>query len=492
MSKPDILMFMTDQHTPYYSDYYGHNVDTPFLDYIAENGTSFDEAYTVCPLCVPARCSFVTAKRPAETGCFGNSDPFSDLTPTFMNYLVAEGYETVLVGRMHFVGPQQKHGFTKRIFPDCTTISYVRDNKDKVRGVYESVYGGFKNTNLVGGGDSSSSYYDQQVVNKAIEYLSEPHDKPQFIVVSIYSPHHPYVGKKELYEKYHDKVVLPQTFERHYDYKQWEYMYRDSVSEQLGKDILAAYCAMVETVNNQAESVFKAFEEYCNKKNSEKLFVYFSDHGDHLGDRRGYGKTTYYEKSAKIPLLFYGDNIEKGHKVKTAASIMDIGPTILDFIGADPMIDVDGVSMAPALKGQEVEDHPVYAEEMYGFKEVTYGFMLKYRQYKYMIMMDEQKELLFDTVNDPDEINNLIEKEPEKAEMMRNLAKENMQEQKATAAYKESNWKRRLWAAYDKATGAPYNEENAFNGPVPEHYLEDPEIKSEFATNLDNPKFFKL
>ncbi len=481
MSKPDILMFMTDQHTPYYSGFYGHNVDTPFLDYIAKDGTVFDEAYTVAPICVPARAAFVTAKRPAETGVFDNFDPFSNTTPTFMNYLVAEGYETVLVGRMHFIGPDQLHGFTKRIFPDCTTISYVRDDKKAVRGVYDGPYGGHRNTNIAGGGNSSSGYYDQQVVNAAIEYLSQPHDKPQFIVVSIYSPHHPYVGPKELYEKYHERVSLPETFNTHFEFPVWERMYREEVSEQLGIDILAAYCAMVEHVDSQVSSVYEAFEKYCERKGSEKLFVYFSDHGDHLGDRRAYGKTTFMEKSVKIPCIFFGDGVAANNRVEGDISIMDIGPTILDFIGAPPMREVDGVSVASSLRGEQFNTHPVIAEMMYG-KDGVYGFMLKYGKYKYITMSDGEKEVLYDTIADPDELNNLIDKLPQAAAYMRTMALENMRQQQATDSWQRTNWQRELWTAYDRATGSPYNEQNAFRGPVPEECLRDPEIKSEYGT----------
>ena len=481
MNKPDILMFMTDQHTPYYSGFYGHNVDTPFLDYLAESGTCFDEAYTVAPICVPARASFVTAKRPAGTGVFDNYDPFSNITPTFMNYLVAEGYETVLVGRMHFIGPDQLHGFTRRIFPDCTTISYVRDDKKAVRGIYDSAYGSTKNTNVAGGGESSSAYYDQQVVNAALDYLSKPHEKPQFIVVSIYSPHHPYVGPKELYEKYRERVTLPETFSTHFEFPIWESMYRPEVSEELGKDIIAAYCAMVEHVDQQIKSVYEAFEKYCEGKNSEKLFVYFSDHGDHLGDRRAYGKTTFLEKSFKIPCIFCGDGVKKNNRIDGTVSIMDIGPTILDFIGCAPMKEVDGVSVASSLKGGEFNTHPVYAEMMYG-KDGVYGFMLKYGRYKYITMSDGDKEALYDTLSDPNELNNLIDKLPQAAAYMRSMALENMAQGKAEETWQRTNWQRELWTAYDRATGSPYNDQYTFKGPVPEECRELPKISSENVT----------
>lgn len=483
MSKPNILMFMSDQHSPYYSGYYGHNVDTPNLDHLAENGTVFNEAYTACPICVPSRTAMLTGKRPAETGVFNNSNAFSNLTPTFLHHLVLAGYETVLVGRMHFIGEDQRHGFTKRIAPDCTTISYIRDDKTKVRGVYETVYGGYKNTNLVGGGYSSSAYYDQMVIDIALDYLKQSHDKPQFIVVSIYSPHHPYVGPKDFYLKYKERVELPKTFRIKYEYDEWKSLYRDSVSEALGIDILAAYCAMIESVDKQIGDVYKAFVEYCQRQDRKRLFIYLSDHGDHVGDRRTYGKVTFYEKSCKIPLIMTGDNVAQNNMINNAVSIMDVGPTILEFVNAKEMKDIDGVSLASSLMQKPFNTHPVYAEQVY-LKENSYAFMLKENQYKYITVTSSDKEQLFDTVNDPSELDNMIDKLPEVASRMRNMAKSKMKSEQAFKTFVVAERNRELWTSYEKVTGAFYNQDNAFKGPVPNRYLEEPEIKSENSTEL--------
>ena len=115
MKQMDVLFFMSDQHTPYYSGFEGHNVDTPVMDQLCAEGTRFAQAYSTCPLCVPARLAMLSGLRPAKTGIFTLDDALPDLTPTFLHCLVAQGYETVLVGRMHFLGRDQRHGFTKRI-----------------------------------------------------------------------------------------------------------------------------------------------------------------------------------------------------------------------------------------------------------------------------------------------------------------------------------------------------------------------------------------
>ena len=112
MNHPDILLFMSDQHAPQFMGGAEIPVDTPNLDVLRREGTSFNETYTACPLCVPARMAMLSGTRPSHTGIFTNVDTLPDTQPTFLHHLAAAGYETVLVGRMHFIGQDQRHGFT--------------------------------------------------------------------------------------------------------------------------------------------------------------------------------------------------------------------------------------------------------------------------------------------------------------------------------------------------------------------------------------------
>ena len=120
MKQPDILLFMSDQHGADYCSWGDVKVDTPTLDAIRKTGTVFENTYTSCPLCVPARISFMSSKLPSDTGCYGNQDALPDITPCFTHALVAAGYETVLAGRMHFVGEDR----TERNYGTGTLKSY--------------------------------------------------------------------------------------------------------------------------------------------------------------------------------------------------------------------------------------------------------------------------------------------------------------------------------------------------------------------------------
>ncbi len=92
--RPDILIFLSDQHNAMFTGYAGHDlVETPNLDRIAAEGTVFSNTYTSCPLCVPARTSFLTGQLASKTNIFTNSGEIPSDQATILHSLVAEGYE---------------------------------------------------------------------------------------------------------------------------------------------------------------------------------------------------------------------------------------------------------------------------------------------------------------------------------------------------------------------------------------------------------------
>src|SRR3712207_1793859 len=110
---------MADQLVPFLTGAYGHRVvKTPNLDRLAADGVRFDAAYTPYPLCAPARAAFLTGNYASRFGCYDNAAVFPADQPTIAHYLTNAGYETVLTGKMHFVGPDQLHGFRRRLTTD--------------------------------------------------------------------------------------------------------------------------------------------------------------------------------------------------------------------------------------------------------------------------------------------------------------------------------------------------------------------------------------
>ena len=123
-SKPNILLIMADQLIPFLTGAYGHEVvRTPNLDRLAVEGVTFDAAYSPCPVCAPARAAMLTGCYASNIGAYDNAATFSSEQPTIPHYLTLAGYDTVLSGKMHFVGPDQLHGYSRRF----TTNVYPAD-----------------------------------------------------------------------------------------------------------------------------------------------------------------------------------------------------------------------------------------------------------------------------------------------------------------------------------------------------------------------------
>lgn len=464
--KPDILVFMSDQHTPYYSGFRCGNVDTPHMDRLAAEGADFCEAYTTCPLCVPARASMLTALRPANTGIFTLADAIPDTTPTFLHNLVEAGYETVLAGRMHFLGQDQRHGFTKRLAADMTPVTWARPNQKiaEERGVWARCFGGPFATEVVGGGEGPVEHYDGEVVAAALEYLAQPHEKPQFVCVSLYAPHFPYVAPVELFQKYAARAKLPASFGDGLP-PLLAHHAAPGVSEATALGAQAAYCGMIERLDGQLGQVRAAFDAFCKKRGSRGLFCYVSDHGDQCGDRKIFGKQTFYERSAKIPLLFAGDGVAAGHKVTAPVSIQDLGPTLLEYAGAKPMRWVDGVSLAAALEGGEAPPHTVYSEFLErtdagprtpGFTDRRYSYGLMVREGPYKLITysgHEAYDQVYDVAADPDERQDLAARQPALLARLRALADTVAMPQQAVRLQMQHDRAAVLFALYDQAVG---------------------------------------
>jgi choline-sulfatase len=114
--KPNILYIMADQMAAPLLKMNNPDsvIKTPNLDKLAETGVVFSSAYCNSPLCAPSRFTMCSGQLPSKIGGYDNASVLNPDVPTYAHYLRREGYETVLAGKMHFIGPDQLHGFEHR------------------------------------------------------------------------------------------------------------------------------------------------------------------------------------------------------------------------------------------------------------------------------------------------------------------------------------------------------------------------------------------
>jgi choline-sulfatase len=208
--QPNILLIVADQLTPFTTGTYGHPVvQTPHLDQLAADGIRYDAAYTSCPLCAPARASLVTGMYASNIGVYDNKSSFSCEQPTVAHYLSLAGYDTVLSGKMHFVGADQLHGFHRRLTGDIFPADFSWQHTDQ-RTVVED---NNANAYLTAGpsGRSKNQAYDDTVHAQALAYLHSEPPSPFFLIASYQQPHQPFMVPQRVWEAYHDdEIDLPE------------------------------------------------------------------------------------------------------------------------------------------------------------------------------------------------------------------------------------------------------------------------------------------
>ncbi len=322
----NIILFLSDQHSNNVIGYNNLDVQTPFFDSIKNHSTCFNNCYCNAPLCVPSRMSFLSGQLPSDLNIFNNDTTLPIDVPTIAHAMGANGYKTVLIGRMHFKGDDQKHGFDEHITTDITS-QYWGTNLKK-----SEEYGHFANTtNMkhcqknVGAGYSPTLAYDDYVVNEFMNYLKDINDEPHFIVCGLYGPHFPYCCSEKLYSKYLNNLKVDNAYNEIADdiyLKQTQ----QSDDEKL-LQIKASYYGMVETLDTK----IKVMSDYVNQVfKNDVVMLYTSDHGDQCGRRKLFGKQTMYNDSIKVPLLIWGDNIKNSYSL-SPVSLLDVSKTIVDI-----------------------------------------------------------------------------------------------------------------------------------------------------------------
>ncbi|MEO9515849.1 MAG: choline-sulfatase [Paracoccaceae bacterium] len=415
--KPNILFIQVDQLAAQFLRCYGDQVvHAPNLDRLAAEGTVFETAYCNFPLCSPSRASMATGKLCSEIGAYDNAAELAASIPTYAHYLRAAGYQTALSGKMHFIGPDQHHGFERRLTPDLypADFSWVPNWEDE----------GERDTNdprsvtIAGVCERSMQIdFDDLVTFHAVQHLYDiarsADKRPFFLQVSFTHPHEPYLCKKEFWDLY-DNIDIPLP-----DVPALPENEHDAHSVRLlsdfgmlnvrfdDADILTArraYYGSISYLDGKIGELLETLERTGQRDNT--VIVFTSDHGEMLGERGMWFKKHFFEPSLKVPLIITGGAFKSGH-ASTPASLVDLLPTFMGIAeGAgwtSPVETLDGEDLATKLSAEP--NRPIYAEYL---AEATTApiFMVRQGPFKY-IYSSADPPLLFDVENDPSEQRNL-------------------------------------------------------------------------------------
>jgi choline-sulfatase len=423
--KPNILIIMVDQLTgTLFPDGPADFLHAPHLKALAARSARFGANYTASPLCAPARASFMSGQLPSRTHVYDNAAEFPSSIPTFAHHLRAAGYQTALSGKMHFVGPDQLHGFEERLTTDIYPADFgwtpdYRKPDERIDWWYHNL------GSVTGAGVAeitNQMEYDDEVAFHANQRLyqlsreSEDADRrPWCLTVSFTHPHDPFVARQKYWDLYGDCDRLKPEVgfipaEQQDPHSQRLYHASDYPAFDITqKDIersRRAYFANISYIDDKVGELLDTLDR--TRMADDTIVVFCSDHGEMLGERGLWFKMSFFEGSSRVPLMIAGPNVAPGAHA-TPTSNLDICPTLCDLAGIDMeaiMPWTDGTSLKPMIDGTERHE-PVLMEYA---AEGSYAPMVAIRDGRYKFVHCEiDPPQLFDLDSDPAELVNLAE-----------------------------------------------------------------------------------
>ena len=435
---PNIVLFMTDQLTASVLSAYGGKVcKTPNLDRLTRGGTVFEQAYCPYPLCAPSRFAMMSGRLASRIGAWDNGSEFPASVPTFAHYLRLRGYYTCISGKMHFIGPDQLHGFEERltteIYPadfSWTPAPEERDAENRFGAGVSSV------ETILDAGPMARTMqidYDEDVIHHAVREVyvraRSADTRPFMMTVSLTQPHDPYVTTREWWDLYEgididppvvDPIPLdardPHSRMLHAHYGQD----RIAIGAEANARASRAYYGMISHIDAMFGRLLDALSEAGMAENTVVIFA--SDHGDMMGERGMWFKKTLFEPAIRVPLIMRGPGVPRG-RITTPVSLLDLFPTLLDLSGAGSdaiSTPLDGESLAPLLRGG-ARHGPVLAEHLDGGTDAP-RVMLRDGDLK-LVLSRAYPPMLHDLGADPLELSDLAGEPPARIHLERLMAR---------------------------------------------------------------------
>lgn len=410
---PNILLIVSDQLSAQALRAWGNrHANTPNIDRMVASGVRFESAFTVCPLCQPARAAFWTGRYPHQTSIVSNGRKHHQTAippdmPTTGSVFSQAGYHCIHFGKTHDGGSLR----------DFTVIGSERQTIDDVNPAWPLDY---------------DSELDRDTRAKTIDFLNGyTGTQPYFAVADLNNPHDicNWIGQNR-----HGELPLPEGIElpplpsnliidetefrkrplpiqyiccahnRQAQIAEWDEL-------QIRK-YLAAYHHYASRMDQDIGLIMDAM---TTRNDADRTIVMFmADHGDSMGGRWMATKHTgFYEETVHVPMVFAGPGIQGVNRsVSGPVSNLDLLPTLCDLAGVPAPQGLPGKSLAPCLRERNIASpHEFVVSQWFtewGFT-VEPGRMIRTARYKYTHFLEGGGEEIYDLEKDPGETRTLID-----------------------------------------------------------------------------------
>ena len=418
MKPANLLFIFSDEHDPRYMGCSGHPfIRTPHLDRLAARGTRFANAWTPCPVCVPARASLATGRPVHEIGYWDNAIAYEGRVRGWGHRLQETGHRVEAIGKLHYQDAEHATGFDRQHEP-LHILNGIGQLWGSVRDPMPDKASRSALYDKVGPGTSNYNRYDRRICELTTQWLEAraqvPDERPWMLFVGFVAPHMPLVVPPEFLEPYlREEVPLPKLLPRDgYLRHPWvermtSFWDHDATfdSDDRRRLAIACYFGLVSFLDHQVGQVLQTLERTGLAASTR--VVYSSDHGDNLGTRGLWNKDVLYRESTGIPMIVAGPDVPQG-VCRTNVGLIDLYPSFLDALGV-PRSDEDRQRPGRSLfeiAGEADDDTRIGFSEYHAVGAPSAGFMLTRGRFKYHHYVGYPPEL-FDLQDDPEETRDL-------------------------------------------------------------------------------------
>lgn len=384
---------------------------TPNMDKLAQRGVMFRQTYTTCPVCNPSRASMWTGKYPGFYDCWNNTAGLEEGTPILWDVLRTAGYRLSNFGKTDF--ENGLHSDRDRIGSWTRRANIERPIN---RMILPTVV------------EDEPHPGDQAKTEKVIAELKEAaaDSRPFFCCLSTALVHPSFVTHQRYLDRVDPALVevppgLRDISEDDHPADRYTRITKNHPREipaDLAHEIRRVYYAMIAELDDIVGRLVDTVEALGLSDST--YIVFSSDHGEMACEHNQILKRSFYEPSARVPLIITGPGVRSGEVCDEPVSLIDIYPTIMDMAGLNyedfatgerwPE-QVDGESLMPQLRHGSPRQRDWAFGEFHGDRCITGTYMLRRGKWKLIYFVDYQPQL-FDLEADPWELTNLADKEP--------------------------------------------------------------------------------
>ena len=433
----NLLVIQTDEHNyrtlscyqkllPQQDYYHGTDViKTPNIDWLADNGAICTSFYATTPVCSPSRAALVSGRYPQNTPVVTNNIKLSDETVTFAELLRRAGYATGYAGKWHLDGngkpqwgPERKFGFEDNRF--MFNRGHWKKFEDTPDGPRVGARDKKGNPSYGVDGADEKTFATDWLADKVIDFIDSNAKKPFCYMVSFPDPHGPNTVRAP-YDTRYDQVNVPtpdSTLNKtRAQTPAWAAMTPRLTADTV-RTLMPKYYGMVECLDDNIGRILDSLRK--NQLLDRTIIAFTSDHGDLCGEHGRLNKGVPYEGSARIPFLLYvPGKIKGGTVVDQALSCVDFLPTVFDLMGQQTTGLEQGRNAAALFLRKKAEWNDIAYIRSTG--NPGNWIMAASDRYK-LVFAQNGRPWLFDLREDPDELNNALDK-PEHRALIRRFAK---------------------------------------------------------------------